>query len=430
MYFSLDVLRARQGDCLMLHYGTAERPRLMLIDGGPATVYAKYLKPRLQKLRAVREKAELLDTADPLPVDVVLASHIDDDHIHGILDLTGEQRSQAAGIRLAVTSLWHNSFDDLLSTKPDELASGFGTASILAGADTNMFAGVEIGEREEEAAAQAVLASVPQGRTLRDDAADLGWKPNHKFKGKLILTAPDAAPVDLNGVTITVAGPLQDELQALQDMHDQWLRQRKADGTRPTASAMLAAFVDKSVPNLSSIVLLAECGGKTMLLTGDARGDKIIEGLETSGKLAENETLHVDILKVPHHGSDNNMETSFFERVTADHYVFSGNGDYGNPERATLQMLLDARGVADDYTIHLTYPIDEIDAGREADWVKQQAKEAGRAKPPKGGVRPDWSADQQGLAAFFADNPELAAKVKIVADGKPHLIDLLDKVAV
>lgn len=158
-----------------------------------------------------------------------------------------------------------------------------------------------------------MLANVPQGRTLRDDAVDLGWKPNHKFKGKLILTAPDAMPVDLNGVTIIIAGPLQDELQALQDMHDQWLRQRKADPTRPPASAMLAALVDKSVPNLSSIVLLAECGGKTMLLTGDARGDKIIDGLETSGKLAKDETLHVDVLKVPHHGSDNNMETSFFD---------------------------------------------------------------------------------------------------------------------
>ncbi|TID48063.1 hypothetical protein DIZ47_14280, partial [Legionella taurinensis] len=80
MYFSLDVLGARQGDCLMLHYGTEDRPRVMLFDGGPAPVYAQSLEPRLQKLRAARERAGLLDTADPLPVDVVLVSHIDDDH--------------------------------------------------------------------------------------------------------------------------------------------------------------------------------------------------------------------------------------------------------------------------------------------------------------------------------------------------------------
>lgn len=36
MLFSLDVLRARKGDCLMLHYGPEDDPRLILIDGGPS----------------------------------------------------------------------------------------------------------------------------------------------------------------------------------------------------------------------------------------------------------------------------------------------------------------------------------------------------------------------------------------------------------
>ena len=37
--FSLDVLRARKGDCLMLHFGSTDDPHLMLIDGGPSKVY-------------------------------------------------------------------------------------------------------------------------------------------------------------------------------------------------------------------------------------------------------------------------------------------------------------------------------------------------------------------------------------------------------
>ena len=37
MMFSLDVRRARKGDCLLLHYGTKEDPHLILIDGGPGT---------------------------------------------------------------------------------------------------------------------------------------------------------------------------------------------------------------------------------------------------------------------------------------------------------------------------------------------------------------------------------------------------------
>jgi hypothetical protein len=47
MIFSLEVIRARKGDCLMLHYGTPEDLRLMMIDGGPRGVYAPHLKPRI-----------------------------------------------------------------------------------------------------------------------------------------------------------------------------------------------------------------------------------------------------------------------------------------------------------------------------------------------------------------------------------------------
>ena len=41
MIFSLDVRRARKGDCLLLHYGTTADPALLLIDGGPAQVYSR-----------------------------------------------------------------------------------------------------------------------------------------------------------------------------------------------------------------------------------------------------------------------------------------------------------------------------------------------------------------------------------------------------
>ena len=135
---------------------------------------------------------------------------------------------------------------------------------------------------------------------------------------------------------------MQPELLALQKKHDDWLKKLKEKGKIPRQA--LAAYVDKSVPNLSSIVVLAKAGGKTMLLTGDARGDKILEGLELVGALEPGGTLHVDLLKVPHHGSANNLDAGFFERITADHYVFSGNGEHGNPERETLEMLFDARG--------------------------------------------------------------------------------------
>jgi hypothetical protein len=440
MPFRLDVLRARKGDCLMLHFGTKDDPRLMLIDGGPAKVYGPFLAPRLEAIHA----AQGLDEDAPLPVEVVMVSHIDDDHIKGILDLTRDQLAQPK-TRLRVASLWHNSFDDLLKTRPTELtaqlgAASFGAgagdparggdaASILAGIGRSAESGDVDAETEEQAHAALVLASIPQGRQLRDDAEVLQWRPNHKFGGRLILAAVGAKPVTLGkALKITVIGPMQPELEALQAAHDKWLRERATDKKKEAAAA-LAAYLDTSVPNLSSIVVMAEQDGKKMLLTGDARGDKILAGMELVGLLKKGGKMHVDILKVPHHGSDNNLEPDFFERVTADHYVFSGDGEHGNPERGTFEMLVEARG-EDGYKVHLTYPLDEIDTARQEDWEKEQGKEEKRKKTkPKTKVRSDWSDEEHGLAAFFAAHPALAANVEIVPKNGPHVIDLSEPVA-
>ncbi|HVQ14471.1 MAG TPA: hypothetical protein VMS40_12810 [Vicinamibacterales bacterium] len=420
MRFSLDVIRARKGDCLMVHYGTKAAPRLMMIDGGPSEVYKPHLRPRIEKLRADRG----LDDHDSLQVDVLMVSHVDDDHIKGILDLTKELRTQKANGEprlIRVRTLWHNCFDDLLDTTPEQLKvqAGFGAAALNGE--------IDVDESSDDFEAAKVLASIPQGRTLRDDAEflrdHLSWKLNEKFAGGLIITRPDSTPVTLDGgLTCTVIGPMQAQLQALQEEHDTWLREQKKHAA---ASSTLAAFVDKSVPNLSSIVVLAELGGKRMLLTGDARGDKILQGFELAGLIAEDHgTMHVDVLKVPHHGSSNNMETSFFARITADHYVFSGNGEHGNPERETLEMLFTARGTA-PMTLYLTYPIDAIDVERKKDWEKEQAKEIKKGKTP----RPDWQPKKNSLRSFLDDNP-LATGQRIVeiADGGEHhhVIDLLD----
>jgi hypothetical protein len=276
-------------------------------------------------------------------------------------------------------------------------------------------------EDVEELDAAKVLASIPQGRNLRIDAEFLRWKLNNKFGGGLILASEKSRPKTLNGgLKVTAIGPMQPELNDLQKAHDKWLREQKK---KAKPEAALAAFVDKSIPNLSSIVMLAEAQGKRMLLTGDARGDKILQGLEMVGLLKRGSTMHVDLLKVPHHGSANNMETVFFERVTADHYVFSGDGEHGNPERETLQMLFDARGDA-PFVMHFTYPIEAIDVERKRDWEMQQKKERDKGKTP----RKNWSPEKHSLTAFFHKQtlaPE--QKIRTVEDQEPHVIDLLDR---
>lgn len=435
MIFSLDVRRARKGDCLLLHFGTKQNPGLVVIDGGPKSVYTPHLKPRLDEIRQARG----LGASDALRVDVLMVSHVDDDHIQGILDLTAELivKSDAhQPLPVRVLSLWHNSFDAVIGSVPKELTAAlsghFGPAALSGGLPADATLGDDVkfpGGRPEEGTVRdslKVLASIEQGHRLRTDADRLGVPRNPDFNGALVMAKPGGGKIEVgSGLTFIVVGPMKPELQALHKKHQDWLKELKKKGKTPPAA--LAAFVDPSVPNLSSIVVLAEAGAKRMLLTGDARGDKILAGLQHVGllKAGSASKMHVDLLKVPHHGSANNLTRGFFERITADHYVFSGNGEHGNPERASLEMLLDARGQA-PLAMHFTYPLAAIDVERKKDWQKEQAKEKKR-KAKK--VRPNWSAKKHALVDFFAAHPlGSGQQINVIThDTKPHVIELLDK---
>jgi len=337
-----------------------------------------------------------------------MVSHIDDDHIKGVLELTKELTETQGTPLLKIKGVWHNTFDNIIGNNPEKLTGAvkaqFGAASLSGD-------GEEVEGLDPDVA--RVLSSVSQGFRLRDDLRALGLtqRTNPQFKGKVVMAKAKAKPIDMGkGLKFTVIGPMNDEVLALQNAHDEFLQKKKDK----ESEASLAAFTDKSVANLSSLVVLAEVGEKRILLTGDARGDKVLEGLELVGLLKKDgkSKIHVDILKGPHHGSNRNVEAIFFRRVTADHYVFSGNGEHGNPERETLEMLLAERGNA-KYTVHLTYPIAEIDAER-----KKECKKKGKS----------WSPKKQSLAALLDANQSFAKKIKIVDEKKPHLIPLLVKI--
>ncbi len=338
MPFALEALEAKKGDALLLHSGMEANPRLIVIDGGPAGVFTKSLKPRLDEIKAKRSPGA------PLPIRMVMVSHIDDDHINGILQMVrklADLREQNKPLPYDVTTLWHNGFDDVLGNEADEMVASLKTA---VNAASNATFPPTLPVQRETA---LVLASVNQGRQLRDAAARLGVGLNDGF-GRLVMV-PAGEPsrtFDVgDGLKLTVIGPDAERVKALQE---EWDEQIKKSGV-----ARVAEFADKSVFNLSSITVLATFKKKRMLLTGDARGDFVLAGLRR-GKLLKNGKIHVDLLKIPHHGSDNNVDTDFFRAITADHYVVSGDGEHGNPEVSTFQMLSDARG-QDKFTIHLTH---------------------------------------------------------------------------
>lgn len=323
MIFSLEAVNAKAGDCLLMHWGERGDMRLALIDGGPSDVYHQWLAPRLRALAAERR-------VDPLELALVLVSHIDDDHIHGVLDLFGgcvEALDDELDPPYTIDRLWHNAFHKL--TDPALGGAGTTVASVSSAS----------------AASSAVLAaSVDQGRRLQDDAVRLRV-PINDGRGGLIV-APLARELP-GGLKLSVLAPSSQRLDALRV---KWEQQAARQGR---VSALAAAYEDTSVYNRSSIVVLAQVDGRRMLLTGDARGDDVLDGLRAADLIDGERTLEVDLLKVPHHGSARNVAQDFFNAIRARHYVISGDGKYDNPEDATLQMILDSRD-DDEFTLHLT----------------------------------------------------------------------------
>jgi hypothetical protein len=304
---------------------------------------------------------------------MVMVSHIDDDHIGGLGAMFAEavdrQENHLGPPEWAAGELWLNAFGALTGASP---TAGAGDAH-----------GAALGELVAAAPgseSQAIAASIPGGIALHEDAIALGVARNASFGGGLVQGGGAVEVVP--GLEFTVVSPDQPRLQRLRTKWEQWERDHPAHE---------AANVDRSVYNLSSIVVLARAGDRSLLLTGDARSDDVIDGLETAGLLP----LTVDVLKLPHHGSSRNVDPAFFERVKARNYVISANGRDGNPEDATLQMICDSRADGDPWTLWLTY---------------------GRAP---GDGKPGFT---ERMDAFFAAHP--GVDVRIALPGERHVIAL------
>src|SRR5262249_55267727 len=134
------------------------------------------------------------------------------------------------------------------------------------------------------------------------------------------------------------------------------LKQAWADATVAGDVTRLAGLfsdkLDVSVTNLSSISMLVEIRDRRILLTGDARGDDVVDGWKAAGR-DPNKPFPINILKMPHHGSDRNLTEGFLKLFPADHYVISADGKYGNPNLKTLTEMAETLGNR-MYTVHFT----------------------------------------------------------------------------
>jgi hypothetical protein len=406
----LRVFQAEKGDCILV---TTASGRHMLADGGMADSYTEFVAPELERLRLAGDA-----------LDLVYVSHIDEDHISGILKMLDDLvdwrvfEHHGAGSSAVrpdshrppeIRGIWHNAFHEQITRNQGRIE--------------RMFA-ADVGRLLDEAARALAIFDDDDAPPDRRDIAryfrslvtskrqaievsrrigdsQLGIPLNEEYDNRLMYVADPPDPIRLGSMRITVIGPFDDELRKLRDKWNDWLRtqggrralrsirrEARDDEARlhPTevdtfmtafgrdAEAQLAIELANAeifqpprglaaakplgrrsrvtTPNLASLMLLLEEGNQSVLMTGDGHSTDILDGLRTVGRLDANDQIHVDVLKVQHHGSEHNIDEEFCESVIADHYVFCGNGEHENPEPDVVQAIVDSRLPGNDQSTH------------------------------------------------------------------------------
>jgi beta-lactamase superfamily II metal-dependent hydrolase len=361
----LRVFHAADGDCLLL--STDDEQHHMLVDGGRKGTFEANTRAHLAQLH---ENDKMLD--------VICVSHVDNDHISGILQLVEDEvawrrfkfekasdpNTTPPSVRLPprIGQIWHNALfrligEDLAPQVESALAT---SASILAGSDDEDI--MDLASRYENLATGEKAA---MELSRRISAEQLAIPLNEPAGGDLMKRGGPGETVQIGSMKLSVLGPSDDDLEALRTEWDKWLKKNEAAiahlhsrmladeqnlGTlspvvvaNPIAAALGEGLSGITEPNLASLMLFVEEGDQTVLLAGDGESGEILQGLAHHGKLDAHGRIHVTVLKVQHHGALANVTREFVDHVTADHYVFCGNGAHHNPEMEVVEEFARAR---------------------------------------------------------------------------------------
>lgn len=305
--FKVSALPASYGDCLWIEYGVEEDPCVILIDAGPSA--PNNLQSRLQQLAARGRHLEL-----------VVVTHVDRDHIGGMLNLLNKDFYGAA-----VRDFWFNGFRHLPSTEASET----------------------FGEKQGEQLTKLILEK------------KIAWNATLSNAG--FMVAPESCPTFMlpGGAKLTLLSPDADQLKLLRrnwikvcgeaDLYEDMPAQTiyfgkhglEAFGSELINIPMLASqpfSEDTSEANGSSIAFIIEFEGRRVLLGADAYPSRILKSLE---KTDGHPPYWFDLVKVPHHGSENSVSKEFVEALNCKRYLFSSNGAlYGHPAQPAVSRVI------------------------------------------------------------------------------------------
>lgn len=341
---SVDMLPGGHGDALVVEYGSGTRLRRLLIDAGTEHSYDTVRRRLLER--------------DDRKYDAFVITHVDEDHIGGAVRLLDDP-----DLRHRIDHVWFNGY----------VHSKRG-GNVLGTLD---------------------------GERLTRAIADGGYRWNAPFPdpvspkvgGPIVVPSKGDLPTFqlADGATVTLLSPTGPKLKR---MAGEWEKVVIAAGLVPgkgtdkpartpkswdkqvdalpavLSKAQLSELAtatgsDSSAANGSSIAFILEHDGVRALLAADAHPTTLVSALRRYGRMKGEERVHIDICKLPHHGSRANVTTALIEAIDASCYLVSSDGrTFGHPDDAALARVLCSS--ASPATIYCNY-----DSDRTRSWIRR-----------------------------------------------------------
>jgi beta-lactamase superfamily II metal-dependent hydrolase len=323
-HLTLEMLSAANGDCLWLEYGDPQCPRRVLIDCG-AKATAKQLAPRIAALPKVTGRR---------PFELFVLTHVDADHINGALPLFDQPGA----------SDW---FDDVWFNGTPQMQH---------------FLSVQQGEAFSQRLARPG-DPFPWNRAFTPGGAGQPQPVVIRPQQPRQLSLPD-------GLALTLLSPTDLELTKLSRKWVTALKNLNPTATLGRAASPLPAPEtidlkryaaepvqrDPSPANGSSIALLAEFDGQSVLLSGDSYAQVLSASIRAlqAARGRSGKPLPLTALKLSHHGSAHATTPELLELVDCHHYLVSTDGSiFQHPDLAALARVVMQGGT--EPTLHFNH---------------------------------------------------------------------------
>lgn len=320
MSISVKMFPAGCGESFLLNIGASN----ILIDGGFSETYESFIKEHFVQLARRQER-----------LDVVVVTHIDQDHLLGILSFIKENGHASTPQIIPVNDVWYNCYSSLpWSTK---------SPLLLSSAEKDILKSYLYHRSSSQNDPQQI--SGVQGMGLTYHLVEGGYAINKAFDNSTIDTSVPELRIG-EDINIQVISPSKAQLKNLvQHWHSELKKKRWAFNitndplfnqameayllygyacfetyTEPIAITKKRLDIEKllkiqtspdcSIINASSIAFIIKSKGKRLLFLGDAHEEQILSELNRLN-LDTGEVPFFDLIKVPHHGSLKNCQQLF-----------------------------------------------------------------------------------------------------------------------